>query len=543
MSLTNRRATPRREDTSVGNVADRLPGDDAEYGWLATDVVARQCSIRPGRLAVRELATGQDLTYLQLEDRLRRTDALLRATVSRGARVALLARNSLHHVELFYGCARAGAVFVPLNWRLSGPELAVLCDDARPELVIYEAEFAAEAEGALAGLPGARALCIRPGADLFAESIAATAPRPPSPIRPLSPSMLLYTSGTTGRPKGVVVTPKSAFFAAMNFTYVGELGPDSAQLCDAPLFHVVGLLAIMHASLLAGAVLHLSDRFVPGETLERLTDPALGVTHFFCVPQMAKALLEEPGSAAFDLRGLRLFTGGAPMPAELTLALIERGVRPGNGYGMSENGTVLGVPLDPKVARRKAGSAGVAAPAVEIRLVGPDGADVADGEVGEIWLRGPSVATAYWNQPEATAKAFSDGWFRTGDAARRDADGFYFIVDRWKDMYITGGENVYPAEVELVIAAMDGVADAAVVGVPDPRWGESGVAYVVLRPGAEPDPARVVAWCDARLARYKRPSQVRFVEALPRTASGKIQKDVLRREFAAQQQNKTESAS
>ncbi|MCR5879826.1 class I adenylate-forming enzyme family protein [Phenylobacterium sp. J367] len=163
-----------------------------------------------------------------------------------------------------------------------------------------------------------------------------------------------------------------------------------------------------------------------------------------------------------------------------------------------------------------------------------------EGEVGEVWLRGPSVTSAYWNQPEATAKAFKDGWFRTGDAARRDADGFYFIVDRWKDMYITGGENVYPAEVEQVIAAMDGVADAAVVGVPDPRWGESGCAYVVLRPGAEPDPAKVADWCDERLARYKRPSHVRFVEALPRTASGKIQKDILRRQFAAQQ-NETES--
>lgn len=527
----------------MGNVADRIPGEGSEYGWLATDVVARQCSIRPGRLAVRELATGRDLTFAQLEDRLRRTDALLRSAVSPGGRIALLARNSLHHVALFYGCARAGAVFVPLNWRLSGPELAILFEDARPELVIYEAEFAREAEVALAAVPAARAICIRPdGADPFGEMAAATPPRPPSPIAPLSPSMLLYTSGTTGRPKGVVVTPKSAFFAALNFTCVGELGADHAQLCEAPMFHVVGLLAIMHASLLAGAVLHLSDRFAPTATLQRLTDPSLGVTHFFCVPQMAKALLEEPGSAAFDLSGLRLFTGGAPMPADLTLALIERGVRPANGYGMSENGTVLGVPLDPEVARRKAGSAGLPAPAIEIRLVGPDGADVADGEVGEIWLRGPSVATAYWNQPEATATAFSNGWFRTGDAARRDADGFYFIVDRWKDMYITGGENVYPAEVEAVITAMEAVADAAVVGVPDPRWGECGCAFVVLREGARIGADAVTAWCEANLARYKRPRHVTFVDALPRTASGKLQKDILRRRFAAQH-SETESAT
>ena len=303
-----------------------------------------------------------------------------------------------------------------------------------------------------------------------------------------------------------------------------------------PLFHVVGLLAILHGSFFTGGTVHLSDRFTPPQTLQRLSDPALGISHYFCVPQMAQALLDDPGFGGADLEGLRLFTGGAPMPAAVTLALIDAGVRPSNGYGMSENGTVLGVPLDPEIARAKVGSAGIASPAIEVRLVGRDGRDVKPGEPGEVWLRGPSVMPGYWNQPEATTKTFAPGgWFKTADAARQDEDGYYFIVDRWKDMYITGGENVYPAEVEAALAEMPLVAEAAVVGVPDARWGEAGCAYVVLRPGNACDIAAVMAWCDGRLARYKRPAHVRFIPELPRTASGKIQKDILRRAFADSQ--------
>ena len=516
---------------------------DTQDSWLSRDFIFRQARARPGKLAAQELAGGRALTYAALEAELRACEAFLRATLSGpGARVAILARNRLHHITLFYGCPRAGAVFQPLNWRLAGPELKVLLEDAAPELLIYEAEFEAEARIALADVPVARVIRIAPGEDAFAAALAAVTPvAEPGRIDPAAPAMLLYTSGTTGRPKGVIVTPKTAFYSAMNYSQVGELCADHAMLCDVPLFHVVGLLAILHGSFFTGGTVHLADRFVPQETLKRLSDPALGVSHYFCVPQMAQALLDDPGFPNADLEGLRLFTGGSPMPAQVTLALIDAGVRPSNGYGMSENGTVLGVPLDPEIARAKVGSAGIASPAMEVRLVGRDGADVKRGQPGEIWLRGPSVMPGYWNQPEATAKSFAPGgWFRTADAARQDEDGFYFIVDRWKDMYITGGENVYPAEVEAALADMPLVAEAAVVGVPDPRWGEAGCAYVVLRPGTPCDSAAVLAWCDGRLARYKRPAHIRFLDALPRTASGKIQKDILRRAFAEAQ---TESPS
>jgi fatty-acyl-CoA synthase len=523
-------------------MAERGDDPDGADGWLSRDPVARQASVRPDTLAVQELSTGRRLTYAQLEDEVRRCASLLRARLPHpGARVAILARNAIHHAALFYGCARAGAIFQPLNWRLSGAELAVLLQDGAPEVLIYEAEFAAAAETALAAAAVGQTYRIDGADDAFAAALAGASPEPPAPIDPAAPCMLLYTSGTTGRPKGVIVTPKSAFYSAMNFTFVGELSAGHAQLCDVPLFHVVGLLAILHATFLAGGTVHLCDRFAPGTTLERLADPSLRISHYFCVPQMAQAIVDHPAFPGTDLKGVRIFTGGAPMPRELTLALADAGLRPSNGYGMSENGTILGVPPDTEIARAKAGSAGVAAPAVEVRLVGPDGRDVAEGEVGEIWLRGPSVTQGYWNNPEATTAAFVDGWFRTGDAARRDEDGFYFIVDRWKDMYISGGENVYPAEVEAALLAMAAVADAAVVGLPDPRWGEAGCAFLVLKPGAACDAAAVAAWCGERLARYKLPAHVRFVDALPRTASGKVQKDILRRAFAAEPQSEMHS--
>lgn len=503
--------------------------DERLWGWLTRDAVAYHARVRPDATACCDLADGRRYSFRELDAETDRWAAHLAGRITPGARVAVLARNSVLHVLLFYACLRSGAVFVPLNWRLPGRELAALLTDCAPERLIVAAEFRAEAEEAaqLAGVPGLR----------IAD--AAEAPAGPgaeaTPAGPDAPITLLYTSGTTGRPKGVVITPRTAFFGAYNFIQVSGLTPGSVLLADAPLFHVVGLLAIMHAGLGAGGAVLLSDRFAPAATLERLSDPALAVSHYFCVPQMAQALRAEPGFAAARLDRLTgFFTGGAPMPAVLTEAFLDRGVAMSNGYGLSEAGTVMHVPLDRAVARSMLGAAGFPAPAVEVRLADRGGDEVARGEVGEVWLRGPGITPGYWNQPEATAAAFRDGWFRTGDAARQDQDGVYFLVDRWKDMFITGGENVYPAEIEAVLLEHHEVRDVAVIGVPDERWGESGCAYVVCDPGSSLDATALAAFCDGRLARYKRPAAIRFVDAIPRTASGKIRKDALRRAYAAE---------
>jgi fatty-acyl-CoA synthase len=244
-----------------------------------------------------------------------------------------------------------------------------------------------------------------------------------------------------------------------------------------------------------GGTLLIPAQFSAADTQARIADPALGVTHYFCVPQMAQMLRREAGFDPAPFRRLKaLQTGGAPHSAEAVAAWHADGVRCVDGYGMSEAGTVLGMPpQDFDLLRRKSGSVGLPAVGMEVRLVDREGHDVRDGDVGELWLRGPSVTSGYWRDPEATSHAFKDGWLRTGDAARRDADGFFTMVDRWKDMYISGGENVYPAEIEGVLLELPAVDEVAVVGVQDERWGEVGAAYVVLAPQAEFSPDAILA--------------------------------------------------
>ena len=342
---------------------------------------------------------------------------------------------------------------------------------------------------------------------------------------------MLYTSGTTGRSKGVVLTRANLFWGAYNFAMVGEVSASSAMLCDAPMFHTVGLVANCRCVLQQGGAIHLSDAFRPAATLPSISDPALGITHYFGVPQIAQMLCEDPGWSGAGLGQLKgLFVGGAPLPLPLCERLLDAGVRISNGYGLTETSTVCHMPLSAEAVRARPSAAGLLAPAVEVRITDLDGREVAVGEAGEIWVRGPSVTPGYWRQPDATAAAFVDGWFRTGDAGRLDEAGYLTVVDRWKDMYISGGENVYPAEVENVIAALAGVREVGVVGVPNERWGEVGCAFIACDPAVALTEAEVLAHCRARLARYKQPAQILFVEALPRTASGKVRKEALRRQ-------------
>jgi fatty-acyl-CoA synthase len=282
-----------------------------------------------------------------------------------------------------------------------------------------------------------------------------------------------------------------------------------------------------------GGTLVISDRFDPARTLAAFGDAGIGVTHYFCVPQMAATLRRHPDFDAGRLNRLRaIFVGGAPVPAPLITDWLADGIPIANGFGMTEAGTVMHVPLDPEAVRQNPGSIGLPAPFLEVRLVDAAGRDVADGVAGELWLRGPSVSSGYKTSPLGETPSV-DGWYRTGDLLVREANGFHRLVDRLKDIYISGGENVFPGEVEAVLLACPGVAEAAVFGVPDEKWGEVGIAHVVAGKGASLDPAAIAAFCAARLARYKRPREIRVVTTLPRTASGKVLKHVLRREHAA----------
>jgi fatty-acyl-CoA synthase len=505
--------------------------------WFDKDPIQYHAGVRSKRTACLEFRTGERLTYRDLDRQIAKCAGLLVKVLGKplGIRVAILARNSIDLVLLHYACERTGAIFVPLNWRLAGPELRILLEDACPQLFVYEEEFGRAAMEAASGLPSLVTFKISPGSNDFRSAVSAAEAAASTPAGLDAPCTLLYTSGTTGKPKGVIVTRKNIFFGGFNHSIVGQVGPDSVMLCDAPMFHVIGLFGLVRSSFHAGATLAISDRFAPSATLLRISDPELAVTHYFCVPQMAQALIDDPLFRVSDLSRLKgLFLGGAPLSETLAARFLDVHVPVADGFGMSEAGTVTCMPLDLEVIRRKPRSVGLPAPAVEIRLVAADGRDVGPGEPGELWLRGPGVSPGYWNQSEATNRAFVDGWFRTGDVATRDEDGFCEIVDRLKDMYITGGENVYPAEVEAAILTLPGVADAAVVGMPNERWGECGCAYLVLRPGATVTAEQILNHCAGRLARFKLPTWVRFVEAIPRNASGKIRKDVLRHIFAEQ---------
>lgn len=504
----------------------------ADCGLVTDDPVLYRARVAPDRRALFEIATGRQLTYAELDLRIARCAGFLSAVLGPrrdGARVAMLARNAMDSVVLAFACQRAGAIYVPLNWRLNAAELRPILADCAPALLVRDDEFAATAADIAAADSEMIVISTGDGSAGLAARIEASLPASPVPGDADQPCVLLYTSGTTGQPKGVVITRRNAFFAAVNFSFVGEIGQGSVALCDLPFFHTIGLIAVARTTLMLGGTLVVSDRFTPARTLAALADRQHAITHYFAVPQIALALRNDPAYSATALSGLHaLFVGGAPLTRALIESYLEDGVALVNGYGMSEAGTVLHVPIDRRAVQENPGSVGLPAPLLDIRVVGEDGRDVEDGEIGEFWLRGPAVTPGYWNKPAETAAAFADGWYRTGDLGRREANGFYRIVDRLKDMYISGGENVYPAEVEAVLASHPDILDAAVVGVPDDRWGECGIAYVVLRPGAAATSEGVAGHCAARLAAFKRPARILFVDAIPRTASGKVQKHLLR---------------
>jgi fatty-acyl-CoA synthase len=488
---------------------------------VSVDAVSYHARQRAGALACIDLESGRRWSYADLARDVDQTAVWLTDQFgpASGVRVASVARNSVTLLILHLACIRAGAIYAPLNWRLTTPELTVLVRDAQPSLLLHDAEFHP---------PACEGPCILT-ADL--ESRVATAstevmlqPRPADVA-----STLLYTSGTSGRPKGVMVTETNAFWSCTNFNLGNGVTAKSTVLCDMPMFHTAGLFASIRSLLLAGGTVLISRGFDPEKTLARIADPGLKVTHYFSVPQMAQMLWQQRHFRPELLQHLTVYaTGGAPNPKAQIERFVRAGIRMSDGFGMSETGSNFGMPVhDPEVLLAKAGSCGLPYISVEARIVNDAGEVAATDEVGELWLRGPSVTPGYWNQPQLTEAAFETGWFKTGDAASRDADGYYYLVDRRKDMYISGGENVYPAEVEAVLCELEAVAEAAVIGIPDPRWGEVGRAYIVVRTARSLDTAAVLDHCRGRLAKFKIPTTVVFTQDIPRTASGKIQKAAL----------------
>jgi fatty-acyl-CoA synthase len=461
----------------------------------------------PDRVAIDE----HDLltTYGELDDRSERlAAALLASGLRRGDLVATLTGNSGGHVVVFFACAKAGLGLVPLSWRLAPAEVAYQLDDAKPAVFLVEAEHAELADEALA------AAASTPRRARFGE-LESAGDALAAPVGDDDTLLVVYTSGTTGRPKGAQLTHANCFWTNLGFDLATGVRGDDVVLQVLPQFHCGGWNVQPLLAWWKGAVVVLERSFDAARCLELIERKR--VTTMMGVPAIYQFMAEEPEFHEADLSSLRTaVVGGAPMPEALLERWQERGVAIVQGYGLTEAApNVLCLP--PEDAVRKAGWAGKPYPFVDVRL-SPE---------GELQVRGPNVFAGYWRNAEATAVAFEDGWLRTGDVAEQDEEGNYRIRGRLKDMYISGGENVYPAEVESVLHEHPAVADVAVVGVPDARWGESGVAFVVVRPAAEPAAGELREWCGDRLARYKVPREVRFVEALPRSAMNKVLKDEL----------------
>ena len=512
--------------------------------WYRSDVpaydwIAYHAHCAPERVAAVDLASARRFTYATYHDRIGRLATYLTktASVGKGDRIAVLAANSTDVLEVQFACARIGAIFVPINWRLAAPEINYILSDCAPKAIVFDAEMRALAEEACKGLSIPHELVLDGGKAGSSYEVAVTE----TPFEPhVSPATqedawtILYTSGTTGRPKGAIITHAMAFWNAIHATIQVRLSRESVFLAVLPLFHTGGLNVYTNPCFFFGGANIIMRTFDPGEALRIISDPEIGLTHFFGVPTNYQFMMQHPDFASSDLSRLQIAgVGGAPIALAVLDVWIGRGVTLTQGFGMTETGpSVLGVPSH--MVKEKVGSAGAPVMNVEIRLVDDTGRDIEGAEeVGELLVRGPSITPGYWGNPEATQKSIVDGWLYTGDAAKRDADGYYYIVDRVKDMYISGGENVYPAEVEDVIYRMNGVKQAAIVGIPDDRWGEVGKAFLVVDCDAGLTEEGVIAHCRENLAKFKVPVSVAFVEELPHNATGKILKRVLRdREIA-----------
>jgi fatty-acyl-CoA synthase len=497
------------------------------------DIAARRAELNPDDVAMEDVGSGERVRYRELNQRVGRSAALLAELgAAAGDRVAVLCRNRIEFFELLFACARLGAVMVPLNWRMPVAELAMLMSDCGAGVLIHGAEDAQAARRLVADTPGVPGLATLdlddPGPAGFPARRDA---RPGLDGRGAWPAdetwYLLYTSGTTGLPKAVIQTYGMAFANYVNISQAMGLRGSDTTLCYLPLFHAGGISLTALPALIMGARVLLTPGFDPDKTIELLEAGRLDT--FFGVPAIYQALSLHPRFDRLDVSAVRCWgCGGAPLPDSLFTTFADRGATVLNGMGMTETGPTVFL-MDAGNAQRKIGSVGKPQLLSAVRIVGADGRDVPRGETGELWFAGLGVTPGYYNRPEATAEALVEGgWLRSGDLGRQDEDGYYYIVGRLKDMYISGGENVYPAEVENQLAAHPDILEAAVVGLPDARWGEVGCAYLLAKPGRPlPPPDELDRFLRQRLAAYKVPRRYVAVDAFPRTAAGKVQKHLL----------------
>nr|WP_315364278.1 o-succinylbenzoate--CoA ligase [Cytobacillus firmus] len=474
----------------------------------------------PDRTAV--ITDNEKVSYRQLDKMIDSASVKIHEKLQgkKGERIAILSHNRIEYIVLLFAIAKEECVAVPLNIRLSAKELVFQLNDSGSKVIFAEkenAEFAASLFGQseLESMEFMEDLCEGTQTSFANEN----------PIDEEAPYIICYTSGTTGKPKGAVLTQSNMFWNAVNNKLAIDLTSEDRCIVLLPLFHIGGIGLFAFPSLFSGGTIVIPGKFEPEKALDMIEKHK--VTIVMGVPTIHQALLTSPSFKTADLSTVRWFyNGGAPCPRELIDAYFDRGFLFGQGFGMTETSPTLFM-LSKEDAPRKRGSIGKPVLFSEYKLIDSEGKAAAKSEVGELAVRGPNIMKEYWNRPDATEDALKDGWLLTGDLAKTDDEGFLFIVGRKKEMIISGGENIYPLEVEHVISQLKDVAEVAVVGNADPLWGEVPEAFIVKENGSALTEDDVIQYCHGNLAKYKIPKKVTFLKELPKNATGKIQKTQL----------------
>ncbi|MFW6114796.1 MAG: long-chain-fatty-acid--CoA ligase [Thermodesulfobacteriota bacterium] len=494
------------------------------------DCIRKWSEISPRKVAV--IDTGREFTYLELNKRCNQVaNFLLKKGIRKGERVGVLLHNSHEYLEIYLALTKIGAILVPLNWRMAPPEAGNILNDCEASYLFFEEAFFDTAAHVRDNVETIASYVSVGGeslawADNYEKVKECSSDEPTGFLKPdlEDPHLILYTSGTTGFPKGAVLSSRKTFFNALNANIFYRLTPEDIFLVSRPLFHSGGLLVDSTPALYTGATVIYKKRFSPGEYLE--TIEADRATIIETSAAFLNFILKECDVSRYNLSSLKsYYTGGERVPLTLLKEYHSLGIPLSQIFGMTETSIVTW--LSTADAVRKAGSVGKPVLHGEIMIDNGDMQMIGPGEIGEVVVKGPILMTGYWNKPEVTREAMRNGWFHTGDLATIDNEGFISIVDREKDMFISGGENVYPAEVETLLLQHPKVLDVAVYGVPDERWGEVGKASIVMKEGEELNPAELDHFLGSKIGRFKIPRHYEFVNELPRTATGKILKNIL----------------
>jgi len=504
----------------------------------ATDILSKRATLTPNREALYDLHTGKRHSFADLNDRANRAANFLRQKydLQKGDRVSILAQNCLPYIDLVFGLGKLGAIFAPLNWRLTAHELTYIVNDLQPKVLICGPEFTSVLDEmrskisveSFISLEGAQIVGVERYETLLEQAFASEPERPS--LNGDDGYCILYTSGTTGKPKGAVLPHRQVLWNAINTVVSWGLSENDASPILTPMFHSGGLFVFLIPLFYVGGRIVLARNFDPEESLKVIMDEKCTV--ILGVPTLFQVWMNSPVFADADFNHVHFFiSGGAPCPPKLIEDWSRtKGVTMRQGYGLTEVGVNCFTMTD-EDALRKAGSVGKPIFHSEMRLVDAECKDVSQGETGELIIAGEHVCAGYWRNPEATAISLQNGWFHTGDMARQDKEGYFYIAGRYKDMIISGGENIYAAEVEAVFREHEAVADAALIGQPDEKWGEVGLMIVLLQLRASVSTDELKAHCGERLARYKIPKRIEFTDELPYSPYGKVMKAVLRETF------------